>query len=160
VCVFFNICAAAASDLLFDIKSADLVGISRKKMYQYQWIGLLAASLCIGIILWLLFTHLELGSEALFAQRGKAKALLLQSLNLDSSIVLLGLLFGWILKQFKVNSTMVFGGLVMPNSVTIGLALGSLATLIVKKPEKLQPLSAGILAAESLWIMGSIILSR
>jgi hypothetical protein len=160
VCVFFNICAAAASDLLFDMKSADLVGISRKKMYQYQWIGLLGASLCMGIILWLLFTNLELGSEALFAQRSKAKALLLQSLNLDFSIVFLGILFGWVLKRFRVNSTMVFGGLVMPNSVTIGLALGSLATLVIKKPEKLQPLCAGALAAESLWIMGSIIFGK
>jgi len=160
VIVFFNICAAAASDLLFDMKSADLVGIDRKKMYHYQWVGLIGTAVCVGFILWLLFTNLQLGSEALFAQRGRAKALLLQSLNMDTTIVLIGVCFGWLLKRFKINSTMVFGGLVMPNGVTIGLAIGSLGTLLVKKQEKLQPLCAGILAAESLWIMGSILLGK
>ncbi len=160
VCVFFNIAAAAASDLLFDIKSADLVGIARSKMYRYQWIGLVGSALCIGIVLWLLFTNLELGSEALFAQRGKAKALLLQSLNLDTTIVFLGICFGWVLKQFKINSTMVFGGLVMPNSVTLGLLIGSLGTLLVEKQERWAPLCAGILAADSLWVMATILLCK
>ncbi len=160
VCVFFNIAAAAASDLLFDIKSADLVGISRRKMYHYQWIGLIGSALCIGMVLWLLFSNLELGSEALFAQRSKAKALLLQSLNLDTTIVFLGICFGWILKRFKINSTMVFGGLVMPNSVTLGLLIGSLGTLLVKKQERWAPLCAGILAADSLWVMASILFSK
>jgi hypothetical protein len=160
VCVFFNIAAAAASDLLFDIKSADLVGISRRKMYRYQWIGLIGSALCIGIVLWLLFSNLELGTEALFAQRSKAKALLLQSLNLDTTIVFLGICFGWVLKRFKINSTMVFGGLVMPNSVTLGLLIGSLGTLLVEKQERWAPLCAGILAADSLWVMATILLAK
>ncbi|MBM3893006.1 hypothetical protein FJ365_01220 [Candidatus Dependentiae bacterium] len=160
VCVFFNIAAAAASDLLFDIKSGDLVGISRCKMYRYQWIGLIGSALCIGMVLWLLFSNLELGSEALFAQRSKAKALLLQSLNLDTTIVFLGICFGWVLKRFKINSTMVFGGLVMPNSVTLGLLIGSLGTLLVKKQERWAPLCAGILAADSLWVMATILLAK
>lgn len=159
VCVFFNICAAAASDLLFDMKSADLGGIKRKDMVTYQWIGLIATALSIGIVLWLLFTNLQLGSEALFAQRGKAKALLLQSLQFDPIIVLLGILFGVLLKRLKINGTMVFGGIIMPGSITLGLLLGSLGTLITRKPERWQPLCGGILAAESLWIMGKILFS-
>lgn len=156
-CVFFNICAAASSDLLFDYKTADLAGIDRKKMYWYQWIGLIATSLCIGAILWLLFNHLGVGTEALFAQRGKAKALLLQSLNFNFKVVGLGIIFGWVLKRFKLNPTMVFGGLIMPNSVTFGLITGSLGTLLTKKPEKWQSLCAGVLAAESLWVLISIL---
>ncbi len=158
-CVFFNICAAAASDLLFDMKSADLGGIKRKDMVTYQWIGLIATALSIGIVLWLLFTNLQLGSEALFAQRGKAKALLLQSLQFDAIIVLLGILFGVVLKRLKINGTMVFGGIIMPGSITLGLLLGSLGTLITSKPDRWQPLCGGILAAESLWIMGKILFS-
>jgi hypothetical protein len=160
VCVFFNIAAATASDLLFDMKSADMTGISRKKMYGYQWLGLVACAASIGIVLWLLFTNLELGSEALFAQRSKAKALLLQSLHMDANIVLLGIGFGWILKRFKINSTMVFGGLLMPNGITIGLLLGSLGTLLTKKTDRWVSLCAGILAAESLWVMVSILLNK
>lgn len=155
--VFFNICAAASSDLLFDYKIADLTGIKRSDMYLYQWIGLTVTALSIGFFLWLLFTNLTLGSEALFAQRGKAKALLLQSLNFNMIIVGIGVVFGWILKKFKVNPTMVFGGLIMPNSVTIGLIAGSLATKTVSDENTYQPLCAGILAAESLWIIVTIL---
>lgn len=156
-CVFFDVCAATASDLLFDYKLGQINNLDSKRMYRYQWIGLIATTLVIGIFLWLLFTHLQLGSEGLFAQRSKAKALLLQSLYFDKYIVLLGIGFGWILKKCKVNPTMVFGGLIMPNSISIGIVLGSITSRLVPKPEQLQPLCAGALAAESLWILISII---
>ncbi|MFA6263051.1 MAG: OPT/YSL family transporter [Candidatus Babeliales bacterium] len=156
VCVFFDICAATASDLLFDYKIGDLCTIDRKKIYRYQWIGLVVTALSIGVILWLLFTHFQLGSEALFAQRGKAKALLLQSLHFDKYIVFLGVLFGWVLKYAKLSPTMVFGGLIMPNSISIGLILGGLATKLVKNPENAQPFCAGILAVESIWTLLTI----
>ena len=158
-CVFFNVCAATASDLLFDYKTGSLCAIDRKTMYRYQWIGLITAALSVGLILWLLFTNLQLGSADFFAQRGQTKALLLQSLHFDPHIVALGLLFSLALKRFKLNMTMVFGGLIMPNSVTIGLTLGSLSTLFIKKSSHLQSICAGILAAESLWIVISIISS-
>jgi hypothetical protein len=158
-CVFFNVCAAAASDLLFDYKTGSFCSIDRKTMYHYQWIGLITTALSVGLILWLLFTNLQLGSAEFFAQRGQTKALLLQSLHFDPRILALGILFSLALKRFKLNMTMVFGGLIMPNSVSIGLALGSLSTLFVKKSTHLQSICAGILAAESLWIVISIISS-
>jgi hypothetical protein len=158
-CVFFNVCAAAASDLLFDYKTGSFCAIDRKTMYHYQWVGLIATSLCVGLILWLLFTNLRLGSAEFFAQRGQTKALLLQSLHFDPRILALGFLFGLIIRHFKLNMTMVFGGLIMPNSVSIGLALGSLSTLFIKKSTHLQSICAGILVAESLWIIISIISS-
>ncbi len=157
ICVFFDICAATASDLLFDYKIGDLCGINRKDMFKYQWIGLIITAASIGIIFWLLFTNLHLGSEALFAQRGKAKALLLQSLCFDKYIVFCGILFGWLLKRLKISSTMVFGGLIMPNAISIGLILGGLGTKLIKQPDNLQPLCAGILASESLWIIITIL---
>lgn len=155
-CVFFDICAAAASDLLFDYKTGDLCSISRKKMYQYQWIGLIATALGSGLFLWLLFTHLQLGSEAFFAQRSRAKSLLIQSLHFDLVIVALGIMFGLVLKRFKINPTMVFGGLIMPNTITISLLFGSLFTRLAKHPATWQSLCAGVLAAESLWVIISI----
>ncbi|WP_184891074.1 hypothetical protein [Candidatus Cardinium hertigii] len=141
---------------MFDYKTGMLCGIPQKKMYRYQWIGLIATSFGIGICLWLLFIHLPLGTEALFAQRSKAKALLLQSLDFNLSIVSLGCLFGWMLKKIKLNPSMVLGGLLMPNSITCGLLLGSLSTLIFKNKDKAQPICAGILAVEALWVIISI----
>ncbi|MFA5307070.1 MAG: hypothetical protein WC365_06495 [Candidatus Babeliales bacterium] len=157
VCVFFDVCAATASDLLFDYKIGDLCCLNRKDMYKYQWIGLIATAASVGIIFWLLFTNLHLGSEALFAQRSKAKALLLQSLCFDKYIVFCGVLFGWLLKRLKLSPTMVFGGLIMPNTISIGLILGGIGTKLVKKPDNLQSLCAGILACESLWTIITIL---
>ena len=45
--VFFNVCAAVASDLLFDYKVGQLSGIEFKKIKKYQWIGLLFTALSI-----------------------------------------------------------------------------------------------------------------
>jgi len=157
VCVFFDICAGAASDLLFDYKIGDMAGISRQKMYVYQWIGLVATAFGVGVFFYLLFTNFQLGSEAFFAQRAKAKALLIQSLNFDKYIVALGMLFGLLLKKLRVNASMVFGGLIMPNAISLGLAAGSLGTLFTKDTNKHLAIPAGILAAESLWIIVSIV---
>ncbi len=156
-CVFFDICAATASDLLFDYKTGDLCAIDRHKIYRYQWIGLIATSLGIGLFLWLLFTNLQLGSDALFAQRSKAKSLLIQSLHFDLVLVGLGMMFGLLLKRFKINPTMVFGGLIMPNTLTISLLFGSIFTQFTKHAQAWQPLCAGILAAESLWVIMAIV---
>ena len=52
---------------------------------------------------------------------------------------------------------MVFGGMIMPNSITFGLVLGSASTLLVKKTEHYQSLCAGVLAAESLWVLIGIL---
>jgi hypothetical protein len=156
VCVFFDICAAAASDLLFDYRTGILMGIEERKMYQYQWIGLIVTAFGISFFLWLLFTHFQLGSEALCAQRAQAKALLIQSLNFDKIVVGLGMVYGYILKKCKVNSAMVFGGIIMPESITIGLFLGSALTRIVKDKNRWLAYPAGVLAAESLWIIVSI----
>lgn len=158
-CVFFDICAATATDLLFDYKTAELCNLDEKKMYRYQWLGLIVTAVSLSVILWLLFTHLQLGSEAFFAQRGKAKALLLQSLHFDTYIVLMGVVFGWILRKCKVNTFMVFGGLIMPNSISIGLITGGLCNKLVTNVEHFQPLCAGIVASESLWILVSILIS-
>jgi len=160
VCVFFDICAATASDLLFDYKTGELCGLDAKKMYRYQWIGLIATAIGLGLILWFLFTNLQIGSEAFFAQRAKAKALLLQSFFFDKYALFFGFLFGWLLKKFKINGTMVFGGLIMPNSISIGLIIGSLSSKIFSKKEAFQPFCGGILAADSLWVLLTIFSKR
>lgn len=157
-CVFFDICAATASDLLFDYKTGDLCGVNRKRMYRYQWIGLLATAIGTGLFLWLLFTNLQLGSETLFAQRSRAKSLLIQSLHFDLVIVGLGIMFGMLLKRCRINPTMVFGGLIMPNTITLSLLFGSLFTRLTNNTERWQSLCAGVLAAESLWIIISIVI--
>ena len=157
LCVFFNVCAAAASDLLFDYKVGQLCGISFDEIKRYQWIGLLVASMCIGIFLYILFTSLHIGSPELFAQRGQTRALLIQSLNFDLRVVILGLLYGVILKKIGISPTLVLGGILMPNRITIGLMLGALISKLSGRVKDQFPFWCGIFAGESVWVMFSVI---
>jgi hypothetical protein len=157
ICVFFNICAAVASDTIFDKKTGSYCNLSWPRIHLAQWIGLITTSLCIGFILYLLFTHLTLGSEELFAQRGRTKALLIQSLHLNSVVVSLGFLYGLLLKRLKINPTMTLGGIIMPNNITIGIVFGGLISSLVKNKDNYIPICSGILATESLWIVVSLL---
>lgn len=157
VCVFFHICAATASDSLFDFQTGELANIPRKKMWGMQWIGLLGVTLTLGAIFYLLFTNLHLGSPDFFAQRSQAKALLLQTLHFDPFVVFFGFIYGFIVKKFGLSPTMVFGGIIMPNSISIGLIIGASLTLLTPNKDKHLPFCAGVFASESLWVIISIL---
>jgi uncharacterized oligopeptide transporter (OPT) family protein len=156
--VFFNICAGVASDLLFDYKVGQLCDIEFKKIYKAQWLGLIFTALTIGFFIWLLFNTFQLGSPELFAQRGKSRALLLQSLNFDWRILLLGFIYGILLKRFKISPTMVFGGILMPNNLTIGLSIGALISYFEKQTSAKFSLWSGVFAGESIWILFVILM--
>ena len=87
LCVFVSVCAATATDLLFDYKVGELCEVEFSRIYRYQWLGLLVTALGLGLFLWLLFSNLQLGTAELFAQRGKSRALLIQSINFDWIVV-------------------------------------------------------------------------
>ncbi len=158
VCVFFNICAATASDMLFDLKTGSLAQVSPKKMWLAQWVGLIGVTISIGFIFYLLFTNLHLGTPDFFAQRSQAKALLLQTLHFDPFVVFFGFLYGLLVKKCGLSPTMVFGGIIMPNSISIGLIIGASLTLLTKRKEEYLPFCAGVFASESLWVLSSILI--
>lgn len=159
VCVFFNICAATASDFLFDSKTGSYCNMDKSKLHLAQWLGLLATSLTIGLILHLLFTQLELGSAQFFAHRGRSKALLITSLNFNYYVVGIGLVYGLVLKRFKISPTMTLGGIIMPNNITIGLVIGGVISYVTRKMQiDLLPFFSGIFASETLWIIMTLLL--
>ncbi len=158
VCVFVNVCVGVASDLLFDYKVGQLCNISFEKVYRYQWLGLIVTSIGIGFILWLLFTHFELGSAELCAQRGRARALLIQSTGFNYWVLSLGILFGLAIKKIKINPALMLGGILMPNSISIGLILGGLSSRLFKQPDTHLPFWSGVFASESLWIIVGILM--
>jgi len=155
--VFVSSCITVTADLLFGYKIGELCSISPERIRRYQWIGTIITAVSLGFFLWLLFTNLQLGTPELFAQRGKTRALLVQSFSFNWSVMFLGFLYGLFLKKIRVNPAMVFGGLFMPNGLTLGLLFGSLATLIFKQPKKMFPLFSGIFVGESLWMLISIV---
>jgi hypothetical protein len=151
--VFSAVVMAAASNLIFQYKVGDLNQIDRKTIHKHQWIGLILTAIVIGACFWLLLSNLQIGSEELFCQRGRTRALLVQSLNFDPIILLLGSIFGWLVKQLKLSPTMVFGGILMQNSLTVGLLIGALIAKLTPNQENAQPFWSGIFSGESIWIM-------
>jgi len=153
LCVFVSSCITVSTDLLIDYKVGELCNINLERIRRYQWLGLIVTAACLGYFLWILLTNLQVGSTELFAQRGKARALLIQSFNFNWVVVSLGFLYGLILKKLKINPTMVFGGILMPNGLTIGLVFGATLSLFVKNKENYMPFCSGIFASESLWMI-------
>lgn len=158
ICLFFHICAACASDYLFDYNIFFLGNYPKKNLVLYQIVGLVITALCLGVIFWLLFTTFQLGGPELFAQRGQTKALLLQSLNFDLFILVIGMSVGLLLKKLKISPTMTLGGILMPSSLVFSLLAGAFINFLIKDKGRYTPLCAGILTAESLWVIISILM--
>lgn len=157
LCLTVGVASAAGVDLLFDYKVGQLANISEEKIYRAQVWGLLITAVSIGGLFWLLCNQFQLGSASLIAHRGMGRALLLQSINFNTVVLLMGMLYGALLKYLRINPTLAFGGLLMPNQITIGLLFGALLRLGIKKPEQYFIGWSGVFAGESLWIFISLL---
>jgi len=155
---FVEICGGVATDILVGRKIGQLAQLSHRKIRLYQYLGLLVASLTIGLIIWLLVTHFQLGSPELIAQRAFARHSLINLAHFDYWVLLIGCLYGLLLKFVKVNPMLVLGGLLMPINMTIGLVVGGLLTLLTKDKETYFPFWSGVFAGNSIWMLLKTIL--
>jgi uncharacterized oligopeptide transporter (OPT) family protein len=153
VATFVELCGGIATEILFGLKTAQLANINKRDTFYFQVFGLILSSFVVSVVFWLLVTHFQLGSGQLFAQRSQARALLVQAGNFDYTVVAIGVAFGFVLKQFKMNPMLVLGGLLMSLSLTLGLVTGGLSTFLYKDKQKLEPLCSGMYAANSLWMI-------
>ncbi|MCK5633008.1 OPT/YSL family transporter [bacterium] len=157
VVTFVGVCGGVATDVLFGRKLARLAGISSIKIKTYQYLGLIVSSLCVGFVFWLLINHFGLGSQDLFAYRAQNRWLLIRTLNDAKSfnvyVLLLGFLFGYLLKKLKVSPMLALGGLFMPVNITLGLVLGGFGAMLTKNKEEWFPFWSGVYAANSVWML-------
>jgi hypothetical protein len=153
IATFVEVCGGVTADVLFGRKMALLANIERNKVKMYQYLGLLISALCIGAIFWLLISHFGLGSADLFAPRAQARQLLINAQSFNIYVVVIGFIFGFILKYIHMNPMLVLTGLLMPINYSIGLILGGLLTFLTKNKEEWYPLWSGIFAANSVWIL-------
>ncbi|MCK4499217.1 OPT/YSL family transporter [Candidatus Babeliales bacterium] len=158
LCTFTAVCLAAAVNFIFQCKVGQLSSLEQKDIHLHHWIGLILTACIVGLCFWLLFSNLKLGGVELFAHRGRARALLLQSLGFNPIVLALGCGFGTLVKWLKLSPTMVFGGILMPNKLTVGLFIGALASKLVRNPTEYRPFWTGIFAGESLWISMTLLL--
>jgi hypothetical protein len=157
MCVFVACCMATSSYALFNYKIGNLCDIDIKKIHNFQWLGLLSTAIFIGIIILLLVKNLSLGTNELFAQRALSRSLLVKSFGFDWTVVFIGFLYGLLVKKMRLSPSMVFGGILMPNNLTIGLVIGATGTLLTKDKKYYTPFLSGISAGESMWMIFSIL---
>lgn len=150
---FVEICGGVATDILFGRKMAKLAGIPNSYIKKYQLFGLVVSSAAVGLIFWLLITHFSLGSVDLFAQKAKARALLVNAKNFNNYVLACGFLFGYLLKKVNVNRTLVLGGLLMPINISFGLVFGALIAHFTKSREEWFPFWSGVFASHSIWML-------
>jgi OPT oligopeptide transporter protein len=141
IATFVEISGGVATDVLFGKKMGYLAEIPSKQLKRFQLFGLIISSLTVGI---------GLGSEDLFAQRSQLRALLINVQNFNTYVLILGGLFGYILKKFKISPMMVLGGLLMPLNYSLGLIAGGILTMFTRKHEEWEPFWSGVFAANSI----------
>ena len=153
IATFVEMAGGVAADVLFGRKLAQLSDISRTTMRRYQLLGLVVASVSIGIIFWLLINHFGLGSSELFAYRAQSRQLLIQAKHFDYVVVAVGALFGLCLQQIRLNPMLVLGGLLMPLDITFGLVAGGMLAILSSDKEQWYPFWSGIFASNSLCML-------
>lgn len=153
IATFVEVCGGVAADVLFGRKMLTLTPISRQTMQRYQLLGLITSSLCIGAVFWLLINHFGLGTPELFAQKAKNRELLVAIKQFDWQILLMGFVYGYILRHLHVNPSLVLGGILMPINVSLGLIIGGLSTYLVRDKEEWYPFWSGVFASNSLWML-------
>jgi hypothetical protein len=153
IATFVELSGGIATDILFGRKLAHEARISLKTVRLYQYFGLCISSLTVGVIFWLLINHFKLGSAELFAYKAQSRALLLNVQQFDYTVLIIGFLFGMLLKSLKMNPALVLGGLLMPVNISLGLIAGGLLSYLVKDKEEWYPFWSGVFASNSLWML-------
>ncbi len=153
IATFVEICGGVACDILFGRKLAHSAQIPSNLVERYQWLGLLIASISVGIIFWLLITKFGLGSPELFALKAQNRQILIDAQSFNIIVLLIGFLFGFVLKWLKLNPSLVLGGILMPINISFALIAGGLMTLFTKSREEWYPFWSGVFAANSVYML-------
>ncbi len=153
VCTLIGIAGAAVVDTLFSYKIGQYFEISEDRLRWAQLVGIVLTAAMVGFLMWLLCTSFTLGESPLIAHRGISRALLMKTFQFNGLIVLLGVILGFILERCKVNVVMVFGGLIMPNSLIIALAIGAAWRAMTTRVEEWTLFWSGVLAGDVLWML-------
>ena len=157
---FVELFSGISADMMFGQHLAQQAKISHTKIYIAQIFGLIAASITIAFVVWVLAYAGELGSSSLPAQRAAMRALLIKGVGSFNSIfVVIGAVSAFIAHYFfRVNNMMILSGLLLPYEVIIPLVAGSLLNFFMSKRKQYYPLFAGIFSMSSLWLVGKVIL--
>jgi len=155
---FVEIAGGVAVDVLSGRKIISLAEFNNTNFFAAQWFGLVIASITSAVVLWLLTNSLVLGSSDLVAYKAHTRALLIEIKQFEYIPMMFGLIVGTIASWFRINTGMLLGGILMPFETAIGLIIGAVFSFLVKDNANAYPISAGIFAANSLYMIFKAIL--
>ncbi len=157
VAAFIELAGGIATEILFGYKAAQLAEVEYDTLRGYQFFGLVVSACAAAGMFYFLCTHFQLGSEQFFAQRAQGRALLVSAASFDYSVLLLGALFGFLLKRMKMNGMLVMGGLLMTFSMSVPLIIGGLISFFVRNKEQYEPFCSGVFATNALTILSAVL---
>ncbi|WP_044567706.1 OPT family oligopeptide transporter [Anaerococcus provencensis] len=161
--------AAIAGDCSQDLKTGYIVGASPKYQQIGEIIGVLASSLVIGGILWLLNTSIGFGTKDLPAPQAVLMKMIVEGVmsgNLPWDLVFIGAAIAIMVELLGISVLPFAIGLYLPLNTSLGIMFGGAVRLIVDKfkadeeskknaQTKGTLYSAGLIAGEG--IMGIIL---
>ena len=153
VAVFSMLFVGLVVDLLFSYKLAELSRIAYKRILGYQMLGFFVAVTSSGFVIWWYAHNFQLGSVGLLAQSAQEFNVMIQFGTYDHRIVLLGFVFGLIMRLFVPEPLVVVGSILMETGVTIWLVLAGAISYMVKKRERFYPFWFGVYSSHALWMM-------
>ena len=157
---------AIAADTSQDLKTGFLLGATPKKQQIGEILGVVACSLVMGGVIYLLDKAYVLGSEKLSAPQATMIAEFGKAVMTDGApweLISIGIFIGIVLELVRVPSLPFALGIYLPITLTSPIMLGGLISLIVNKltksPKESEQrgvlLASGLVAGEAL--MGIVI---
>ncbi len=153
VALFVELCGGIATDFMFSYKTAQLARINRRSVIMFQIVGLVAGGIATACAFYFLVTHFQLGSEQLCALRGLNRALLMQAVSFNYSVLAIGCALGFVLKKCRLNPMFVLSGLLMAPSLSIMLMIGGLLAHLLRNSAQWEPLFSGIYSTNALFVL-------
>lgn len=157
VATFVEMVGGMSVQLMFGRRLMQLTGTRRTSIILAQIVGIIVAAATVGCIFWLISSHNTLGQAPLIAQRGLSRSLLIKAYDFNIVLVILGGLFGALVKQCGINTVLVMSGLFMPIDLIIFLVTGSLLGLSAERRTRWYPLWASVFATSSLILVFNMI---
>ncbi len=130
------IIAAIAGDTSQDLKTGFIVGATPKKQQLGEMIGVVASSIAIGFVLYLLNAAWEYGSDKLPAAQATMMKMLVEGImnaELPWAMILIGVFIAIAVEILKIPVMPFAVGLYLPFSLSAGIMAGGIIRFIVDR---------------------------
>mgnify|MGYP005778779345 FL=1 len=160
ICIGGIICviAAIAGDCSQDLKTGFIVGATPKKQQIGEMIGVIASSVAIGGVMYLLDQAWGYGSDQIPAPQGTMMKMLVEGImnaQLPWALILIGVFVAIVVEILKIPVMPFAVGMYLPFSLNAGIMCGGIVRFIMERrkapeQEKKEGIDRGILYTSGL----------